>query len=175
MRQRGEAMKRLNLLNQKFDRWLVIEKDPRRVHRQVKWVCRCECGRVAVVEGGSLRGGKSRSCGCLQKEKTITHGQTIGMSAPGRKLDRLYRCWGSMKTRCSNPNIKASKYYGGISVCSDWLQFENFRVWALSHGYGDRLEIHRVDSSGDYGPGNCEWLTKSAHGRKRGGTCVIAA
>ena len=32
------------------------------------WLCRCDCGRETIVRGNSLRMGKTKSCGCLQKE-----------------------------------------------------------------------------------------------------------
>lgn len=33
------------------------------------WVCRCECGGVAIVSAGRLRMGKARSCGnCVDQE-----------------------------------------------------------------------------------------------------------
>lgn len=32
------------------------------------WRCRCECGKIVVVRGVSLRNESTRSCGCLQAE-----------------------------------------------------------------------------------------------------------
>lgn len=34
-----------------------------------RYVCRCECGNEVVVLDGSLRTGKTRSCGCLRRER----------------------------------------------------------------------------------------------------------
>lgn len=31
------------------------------------WVCECDCGKTVIVRGSSLIGGKTKSCGCLQK------------------------------------------------------------------------------------------------------------
>ncbi|WDP92310.1 MAG: hypothetical protein HUN04_22330 [Desulfobacter sp.] len=33
-----------------------------------KWLCKCDCGNEKVIFGKSLSSGKTRSCGCLQKE-----------------------------------------------------------------------------------------------------------
>lgn len=32
-----------------------------------KWKCQCECGNIIETRGSSLRGGHTKSCGCLQK------------------------------------------------------------------------------------------------------------
>ena len=33
------------------------------------WLCRCDCGAIKEVSGRALGAGKSKSCGCLKKEK----------------------------------------------------------------------------------------------------------
>jgi hypothetical protein len=32
------------------------------------WQCHCDCGKQCIVVGEDLRGGKTRSCGCLRAE-----------------------------------------------------------------------------------------------------------
>ncbi len=51
----------------------VIKPVGRTSCRQIKWLCFCDpnlggCGKEKVISGVSLRGGKSRSCGCLSLE-----------------------------------------------------------------------------------------------------------
>ena len=43
-----------------------------------KWICRCECGKTAEVATNHLRG-KTRSCGCLRRErvKAMMNGREI--------------------------------------------------------------------------------------------------
>ena len=36
--------------------------------RGISYLCRCECGELAVVLSTRLRSGNTRSCGCLQEE-----------------------------------------------------------------------------------------------------------
>jgi hypothetical protein len=66
-----------------------------------------------------------------------------------------------MKNRCTYPRNVAYKWYGakGIRVCSAWDNFVHFREWALSHGYEEGLQLDRIDSSKDYAPENCRWVT----------------
>ena len=54
-------------IGDKFGRLTVIgtTKDKRNV---TKMVCRCECGKEKVCEPSNLVLGKTKSCGCLQKE-----------------------------------------------------------------------------------------------------------
>lgn len=53
--------------HQIFGRWTVISRGPNK-GKQVCWNCVCECGTEKVVAINSLRGGTSKSCGCLKKE-----------------------------------------------------------------------------------------------------------
>lgn len=77
---------------------------------------------------------------------------------------RLYRIWIDMKSRCFNPNSCNYKHYGarGITVCDEWKDgFQNFKSWAISAGYNDKLTIDRVDNDGNYCPNNCRWENQS--------------
>lgn len=43
-----------------------VQDGPR---RQVRFLCRCDCGSEIEVLAASLRTGKTRSCGCLRKAR----------------------------------------------------------------------------------------------------------
>lgn len=80
----------------------------------------------------------------------------------GRKGTRLYRIYGNMKTRCSNPHVRSFSRYGGrsIKVCQEWIEnYSSFREWALSNGYNDALTLDRIDNDGNYEPSNCRWVS----------------
>lgn len=80
----------------------------------------------------------------------------------------LYMIWSSMKRRCENPNMPKYKYYGakGIKVCGEWHSFPKFKEWAKANGYVDGLSLDRIDSSRDYEPDNCQWMTLSDNATK---------
>lgn len=67
-------------------------------------------------------------------------------------------------------NQKYVKYYvqKGIKVCPEWYEYSVFKKWALQNGFepGANLVLDRINSSGNYNPENCQWLTKSEHALK---------
>jgi len=76
-----------------------------------------------------------------------------------------------MRFRCSNPNDKEFKNYGGrgISVCIEWMDYIEFSTWAKSAGYGKGLTLDRIDNGGNYCPSNCrwtDWVTQANNSRQ---------
>ena len=61
---------RVDLTNQRFGRLLVLSKYDVVGKGETRWLCRCDCGNECVVSRGGLKGGKTQSCGCLQRERT---------------------------------------------------------------------------------------------------------
>jgi len=73
----------INLIGQKFGRLMVIKRAyPNAKDRNVRWLCKCECGEEKIVTGGHLRGGSVKSCGCLKREKAAINGRKSRLS-PG--------------------------------------------------------------------------------------------
>ena len=51
--------KLIDLTNQTFGEWTVLEKAPSDKNGNTKWRCRCSCGTVKDVAATSLRNGVS--------------------------------------------------------------------------------------------------------------------
>ena len=60
--------KAIELMGKKFGRWTVIKRIYPNKGEQTMYLCKCECGTERIVQGGNLRGGTTKSCGCLKKE-----------------------------------------------------------------------------------------------------------
>lgn len=60
-------IKREDLTGKTFNRLTVVKFEGKK-----KWSCLCECGNMALVRGDSLKGGNTKSCGCLQREHAST-------------------------------------------------------------------------------------------------------
>lgn len=60
--------KLIDLTGKKFGRLTVLKRSPENINRKPAWVCQCECGNIKIVRGSDLKEGKTKSCGCLQKE-----------------------------------------------------------------------------------------------------------
>ena len=133
----------------RFGRLTILGRAPR-----YKVVCQCDCGEQTTVSGRALKYGTTRSCGCLHSEQLAARNRTHGQTE-----SRTYRIWGGMLTRCTNPNRREFKWYGGagIRVCQRWQKFENFLADMGEAPPG--LSIDRRDTRGNYCFENCYWAT----------------
>lgn len=164
-----------NLVGERFGRLTVVEKAGKANSHGVLWKCVCDCGKTTVTRSRYLRGGSTRSCGCLRAEqksawmsKSAQWNTKHGMAKRGR-IANLYTRWESMRNRCYNPsNIMYHRYGGrGIRVCDEWEEFEPFKEWAIANGFNKGLALDRVDGNGDYCPGNCRWVTQKENNRNK--------
>lgn len=160
--------KKKDLTGQRFGRLIVVKELVERRNSQIYWLCKCDCGNECEVNGGALRTGSTKSCGCLQIELTAKRFRKYDEST-----STLRNVLCSIKQRCLNPKNSDYYLYGGrgITVCKEWLDSENgmtsFVQWSLKNGYRPGLSIDRIDNNKGYSPDNCRWVNNSVQGRNK--------
>ena len=139
-------MKLVDRTGQKFGKLLVINQAGRNELKKVLWKCRCDCGNEISIVAGSLVTGNTTSCGCVIPN--FKHGGWKNAS---------YNTWRAMIRRCTKPQDKDYKRYGGIgiTVCDRWLSYVNF-VADMGEPIGDET-LDRINVYGNYEPSNCRW------------------
>lgn len=151
---------KIDMMGEEVGRLKVIGEAEERISGYIGWICKCKCGKKVTIRSSCLRDGTNRSCGCLNRETSTKHG----------KSDHpLYKKWANIKGRCYNPNNTNYHRYGGrgIKMASVWKQdFQNFyddligiyKSFLKEHE-NKKPFIDRIDNSGNYEPGNVQFVT----------------
>lgn len=147
----------IDMMGQSFGKWTVLAFARTEKVKGSIWLARCECGTEREVIGSTLRYGRSTNCGCWQ----ITHGQSVG-----KNNSPTYRSFQAAKRRCTNPNTRDWKWYGGKGI-----QFLFDSVADLMADIGERPDgdytLDRIDGNGNYERGNVRWLSIGDQQRNR--------
>lgn len=128
-----------------------VVRKPNNHHVFVKFRC-AECGKESLVRSDYIQSKSNICTSCHKKgnKNNLKH---------GCYKDRLYHIWLGMHRR--NYNTYNPK------VCDEWKSdFICFKTWAIENGYNDNLTIDRIDSSKDYEPSNCRWITLAENARR---------
>lgn len=152
-----------DLTGQRFGRLTVIDRGGT-LRGYAVWVCKCDCGVLTEARGDRLRNGRRTSCGDRKKHplgpqrKYKTRGEFLA-----------HESWVNIRRRCLDPEtVNFHKYGGrGITICERWQEsFENFFA-DMGERPSARHSIDRIDTRGNYEPGNCRWATTTVQNLNR--------
>jgi hypothetical protein len=143
-----------DLSSEKFGRLVVLCRDYSAA--QTSWRCVCECGTIKTIEAGSLRSGKTRSCGCYDLEVKRAKARH-GHSSLGGKKSLTYSSWASLIQRASDV----------APVCEAWLVFDNFLTDMGERPSKGHCLLRQPNHTGKYEPGNCIWATRKQFCRSK--------
>lgn len=168
----SSGKQKIDITGKRFGQ-LVVIKFACVIKKKIKWLCKCDCGKEAIIDSYALRHGITSNCGCESRIGSPTHGATRG-----HKRIPEYNAWCNMKARCYNKKHPEYKNYGerGIRVCNRWVNsFEHFiSDMGIRPSSEHSLDRH-PDSDGNYLPNNCRWATDKQQCRNKriGGNILI--
>ncbi len=86
-----------------------------------------------------------------------------------QKANPEFAAWSAMKARCLNPKHPAYQSYGGrgITVAPEWVH--DFKAFLAHVGKrpGPTYSLDRINSDGNYEPGNVRWASLSEQNRNK--------
>jgi hypothetical protein len=150
-------------------------------NRTAYQVCECSCGAIVTTGVSSLKRGRSKSCGCLQKEIAKKQAIELGKASVKHNLSRSseYVVYYDILKRCQNPACKNYRDYGGrgIKVCDRWLGASGFVNFFkdMEPRPSPKHSLDRIDNDGDYCPENCRWATNTQQSNNRRSNTLLVA
>lgn len=142
------------LIGQRFGRLIVVADSGLRTAANNRlWYCRCDCGQLTTVSRGNLEYGKTRSCGCLRRERLAARNRA--RSGVDRTPDRA--AWDKLIRQ-------------GDLVHPIWRQ--EFLAFVRDVGRPPTSDhyLDRIDPNGLFAPGNVVWKAPQASRRRSAST-----
>lgn len=130
------------------------------------WNYKCDCGKEGVITGASFRFGGAISCGCYDREVTLTKRTKHGLhNSP------MYNLWRTIRARCHLKTSKDYDNYGarGIEMFAEWRtnvkSFNDYILSELGPRPSNKHSLDRIDNNKNYEPNNLRWATESVQKR----------
>lgn len=140
-----------------YNRLTVIEYTHKRNGKNY-WLCRCICGNSVIVESSAIKGGQTKSCGCLRNETVAEHVQERAIKAKlGKRYGKAviaryahstdkYTYW-EMLCDCGNSEVVSNYDLRYYRSCKECKQPTNIKIDRTGEMYGNLtvVEFHGYD------------------------------
>lgn len=154
-------MKKVDVMGQRFGKWIIIKEQGRDSKNNILWLCRCDCGTEVTTKVQNIKNGKSVQCvKCAVKALTIdsyndTLPDAIWMKmltqAKRRKIDvevtkdEVCQILIHQDFKCALSGIP-------IHIATNPLEYRQLKQTA---------SLDRIDSSKGYIKNNLQWVHKT--------------
>jgi hypothetical protein len=143
---------------------IVVEKTNWKTNDgRFMYTCLCVCGQYTLVPGNAIN--RVKSCGCMNSAYITNAKKTHGLTK-----HPLYPRWNAIHKRCYLKTDSRYKFYGakGVKMCVEWRDSpEAFITWFCNLTDDFSLTVDRIDTYGDYSPGNCRLITLEEQQKNR--------
>lgn len=138
----------VDLTGQRFGLLTVVKKEKDYIQsngrRRIQYLCRCDCGNEIIVKGDSLKGGHTKSCGCLKLETCI---KNLGKYAESKyNTYDLSGEYGIGYT--SNTNEPFYFDLEDYDKIKDYYWYKNYKGYLQAHSKNthnnEMIMIHRI-------------------------------
>ncbi|TGA99969.1 hypothetical protein E4665_03195 [Sporolactobacillus shoreae] len=138
--------KKIDITGQRFGRLIAVQEVSSKGHHRC-YLCTCDCGNTKIVPMDNLRNGKTKSCGCLNREMTSSK-NTIDLT--GKRFGRLTvlrRSGGHHKTQtkaiwtcqCDCGNVvdvlSTNLTRGETKSCSCWKKDNGYALFQYDRSH----------------------------------------
>ena len=146
----------IDLVGHRFGRLQVLKRVENNKYGESQWNCLCDCGTKKVIRQSSLRNGRTKSCGCIQKEKTSARNRKPYGEASFNSVYSAYKNSAVVRRLDFNLEITFFKKMTQEPCFYCGIEPQQIRRSADQNGNGDYVYngLDRVDSSRGYSEDN---------------------
>ena len=136
----------VDLTGKKFGKLTVLRKADN-YKKDIKWVCRCDCGNEVTVIGSHLKDGHTTSCGCKTNFNDIAgqkFGKLTAIEVVGKTKNGAYK-W-LCRCDCGNETIVESKSLknGHTKSCGCIVHKEGWKENIIGEKFGKLTVLRKI-------------------------------